>query len=250
MLRQHAGSSKKPSWNFRLRPLEALRELGKIRRDPEDLVAIARFFFSVGGHDDGTIYERICRVPEARRVLDERLPLPSALTNLEALRTYPEGSLARCHAEDLERNGLDPAQIDADTRLAQAGLAVSAEHDFIRVRTRSLHDLLHTLTGYCVDMLGEGAIVAFTYSNFGNRGYRMLAWFNCAKHLVKGELTAISFVFDGFRRGRKAKFLWGCDWDALLALPLEDVREQLGIEAVPPYDPIPFPHRVPVEVQG
>ena len=65
-------SATTPSWYFRIRPRLAFRELKYVRENPDDLVAIARVFFWFGGHDDGPIYERIQRDPEARRVLDER----------------------------------------------------------------------------------------------------------------------------------------------------------------------------------
>lgn len=240
---QSTGGDAKPTWYFRIRPWLAYREMKYVRDHPEDLVAIARVFFYFGGHDDGSIHRRILRDPDARRVLEERRPLPEVLCDLEALKRYPEGSLARCYAADLERHGLDPAQIDADTRLAHAHFEATPEHDFIRIRMRSLHDLIHTLTGYGVDGKGEGGIVAFTYANAGNRGYRSMALFNCANFLFAGQLGAVRFVWDGFRRGRKARFLWGQDWEALLSQPLDAVREKLGIEAVGPYEPQEFPHR-------
>lgn len=235
--------AQEPSWYFRVRPLLAYRQLRYVRENPDDLVAIAKVFFLFGGHDDGSIFERIQRDPEAKRVLDERIPLPKVLCDRAVLESYPEGSLGRCYAEDLERHGLDPAQIDADTRVAHADSNVTPDHDFIRIRMRSIHDLIHTLTGYQIDGKGEGAIVAFTYSNSGNRGYRTMALFNCLNFLMAGDWGATRFVFDGFRRGRKAAFLWGQDWESWLPLPIEIVRERLGIEAVGEYEPREFPHR-------
>jgi len=110
--------------------------------------------------------------------------------------------------------------------------------DFIRIRTRDLHDLIHVLTGYGVDYLGEGAVVAFTYGNFRNRGYLMLALTNCLLMLAVGKLRAIRFTWDGYRRGRRAAFLWATSWESLLPLPLEEVRRRLEIDAVGPYAPV------------
>ncbi|MFT5443589.1 MAG: ubiquinone biosynthesis protein COQ4 [Myxococcota bacterium] len=235
-------TQQRPSWYFRVRPIKAIREMINIQRNPDDLLPTARFFFYVGGHDDGSTYTRILESETATRILQEREPLPAALINIEQLRSYEEGTLGRCHAEFLEREGLDPAKIDADTRLAHATFEVSAEHEFIRVRTRSLHDLIHTLTGYGIDMLGEGGAVAFTFGNIRNRGYLMLTLTNLLGMMVKGEFRAIAFMVKGYRRGRAADFLWSADWPALLAQPLAEVREQLKIGTLAPYEPVDFDH--------
>lgn len=231
-----------PSWYFRVRPIKAIREMINIHRNPDDLSSTARFFFYVGGHDDGSTYARILECETATRVLQEREPLPAALINIEKLRSYDEGTLGRCHAEFLEREGLNPAQIDADTRLAHSTFEVSAEHEFIRVRTRSLHDLIHTLTGYGIDMMGEGGAVAFTFGNIRNRGYLMLTLTNLLGMLVTGKFRAIPFMVSGYRRGRAAEFLWSADWPTLLARPLTEVRDQLKIAVLPPYEPVDFDH--------
>jgi ubiquinone biosynthesis protein COQ4 len=233
-------STDEPTWHFRVRPIKAFRAMIDIRQNPGDLSATARFFFYVGGHDDGSTYRRIVACENGKRVLENRVPLPAALIDLASLKQYEPGSVGRIHADFLEREALDPAQIDQDTRRAHSAFEVSAEHEFIRVRTRSLHDLIHTMTGYGVDMLGEGGAVAFTFGNIRNRGYLMLTLTNLLGILLAGNFRAIPFMFKAYRCGRRAKFLWAEDWDEHLSQPLEQVRARLDITPLAPYDVIPF----------
>ena len=41
-----------------------------------------------------------------------------------------------------------------------------------------------------------------------------------------------------FRRGRRASWLIDLEWEALLALPVEEVRARLGVDAPPVYTPV------------
>ena len=60
-----------------------------------------------------------------------------------------------------------------------------------------------------------------------------------AAAFVKGfEVDTTRIIPDGFRRGRSAKWLPAQDWEALLPLPLEDVRARLGLGAPPVYTPV------------
>ena len=226
------------TWYYSVRPLRAARQMGGLREDPEDLVGPARFFLLVGGHDDGRTYRRAVQDPAGQQALLSRRPLPEALFSLDALRALPAGSLGRAYADHLEANELDPRKIVESTRAAYADFEASELHDFVRVRTRDVHDLVHALTGYGTDFLGETAVVAFTFANFGNRGYLGLAVSGALGLLGLGRLRGLPFLWDAYRRGRRAKLLWGADWEALLPRPLEEVRAQLGVEPVPPYEPV------------
>jgi hypothetical protein len=43
----------------------------------------------------------------------------------------------------------------------------------------------------------------------------------------------MSAMWQGLRRGRKAKWLPGTDWEAMLPLPLAEVRQALNITDLP-----------------
>lgn len=228
------------TWHYRLHPMRAIREIRRIRREPDDLVGPARFFLWMGGHDDGRTHQRALRDAGACRVLSERRPLPRQVYHFQELLDLPEGSFGRAYAEHLRREELDPLKIQSSTELAYAEFEASELHEFVRVRTRDAHDLVHALTGYGTDYLGETAAVAFTFGNCGNRGYLGLALTGLLGLLAMGQLRALRFIWDGYRRGRRARLLWGADWEPLLPRPLDEVRGLLAVEPVPPYEPVDY----------
>jgi ubiquinone biosynthesis protein COQ4 len=50
-----------------------------------------------------------------------------------------------------------------------------------------------------------------------------------------GAAEAVELVRGGYRRGRQARLLPAADWEALLELPLAEVRRQLNVEPAPAY---------------
>ncbi len=53
-----------------------------------------------------------------------------------------------------------------------------------------------------------------------------------------GGAAARKTIVDGFRRGRKAQWLPEQDWESMLALPVEEVRARLDLDAPPVYTEI------------
>jgi ubiquinone biosynthesis protein COQ4 len=46
------------------------------------------------------------------------------------------------------------------------------------------------------------------------------------------------FLFSAWRRGRRARWLPGEDWEALLEQPLDVVRRELRLGSPPTYQPV------------
>jgi ubiquinone biosynthesis protein COQ4 len=98
-----------------------------------------------------------------------------------------------------------------------------------------MHDLWHVVTGYQRDLIGEASLLAFTFAQTRNPGigfivataYWKAGWVNPgARRLLR----------EGYRRGRRAAWLPGLAWEALLEQPLARVREQLGVGEPPVYE--------------
>lgn len=100
---------------------------------------------------------------------------------------------------------------------------------------RDTHDLWHTVTGYHGDLVGELSLLAFSFTQTHNPGVGLIIVSGLLKGLARGHVMV---VLDGFRRGLRARWLLETDWEAMLALPLEEVREHLRIDAPPVYEPL------------
>ena len=100
---------------------------------------------------------------------------------------------------------------------------------------RDTHDLWHAATGYKGDVLGELSLLAFTVAQNWNTAVVMIILAALFKGLNRSETGTI---VDGYRRGRAAAWLPDQEWEALLPLPLGEVRKRLKLGAPPVYTAI------------
>lgn len=224
------------TWGFTLQPREWPRLAREIREDPGDVALGARFFFSVGGHDEEPTFRRFVRSKDGARMVREETGYPALFTSYEQLRALPPGTLGREYVRELDERGIHPLEIARDTRAAYTGRSFSREHAYVRDRVRDAHDLYHTLAGYGIDVIGEAGVLSFTFGQTGNKGWAALVLLNHLTAFASGRFHGWRVAWQGYRRGRRARFLAAVeDWDRLLRLPLEEARAELGISPPQPY---------------
>jgi ubiquinone biosynthesis protein Coq4 len=97
-----------------------------------------------------------------------------------------------------------------------------------RQRVIARHDLHHLLTGYGTDYAGEGEIGAWELRAGCNTFF--LYFINIVA-MMGGMLRSPLRVWRAFRaaRGQRSLYLDGRELEALLDLPIGEVRRQLGI---------------------
>jgi ubiquinone biosynthesis protein COQ4 len=179
--------------------------------------------------------------PVGGALLTRRDDLLGALVDRAALEAMPAGSLARVYLAFLDREG-----ISADGLIEASQVSPPTDDGdlaFVRERLRDTHDLWHAVTGYHGDLLGEAALLAFTFAQTGHPGVGFVAGLAFALSPVP---EARRFIADGFARGRRARWLPAADWLALLPRPIDEVRAELGVKAVPDYPEVresPFARR-------
>ena len=92
-----------------------------------------------------------------------------------------------------------------------------------------MHDLWHVTTGYGRDALGELSLLAFTYAQEQNRGVGAIALYGYWK--VGREFPDFNLrkvIREGYKNGKNAT-LWSCeDWEKLIKLPIDEVREKIN----------------------
>ena len=98
-------------------------------------------------------------------------------------------------------------------------------------RVRDTHDIWHVLTGYKADeSLGEAALVSFSFAQVGGLGWALIGSAAALKSLrVTGNTLFARGVWEGYRNGRKAKWIAGEDYEKLMHEPLDAARARLGI---------------------
>jgi ubiquinone biosynthesis protein COQ4 len=209
----------------------AFRALWALRQDNDDTTHVFTIVDALRGSSDLRNVARMRTSAIGRAILDERRSMLDVLSGRERLRALPEGSLGRVYLAFMEREGLS-----AD------GLAAAADEGYLNrspdpeVRTfadwaRDSHDLWHVLTGYGRDPLGELCLLGVLYSQIRNPGTAFIALLGLTQ--VPFEYPgapAFRAVLQGFRIGRRARWMIAQDWEALLARPIEEVRMELGLE--------------------
>lgn len=212
----------------RMQPLVAWRAVQALIRNPEDTAQVFTIIRALSGPSLQQGLRRFIDLPFGRRVIEEKYDLLATLSDREALRLHPQNSLAAAYlnfveSENLSADGLvEASETDSETYgnpwLERYGL-----------RLRDQHDLWHTTTGYGRDELGELCLLAFTYAQTRNRGIGfivLVGMLQMRKRFGKGVFKAVR---DGYRDGRRAVWLPGQNWEALLQRPLADVRAELNI---------------------
>ncbi len=174
--------------------------------------------------------------PATAEMLGDRyLAPPYSLADLAA---YPSGSLARVYRDHMIENDLRPdyfASIDPDDDFAYA-----------RLRLYQTHDLWHVATGYPTTVLGELAIVGFYIGHFDRHmgdhagpaiTFSALLSGTVLLHAALLRQDRITHFYralvDGWERGRAAKPFFAYRWEERWAMPIDDVRRELGIGASP-----------------
>jgi ubiquinone biosynthesis protein COQ4 len=91
--------------------------------------------------------------------------------------------------------------------------------------------MLHILTGYGRDALGEQCVLGFTYAQNHNLGVGFIAYAGGLelKYRVAKSAPIMKAVHEGYRIGKAAKNIVQEDIAALLREPLADARKRLGI---------------------
>ncbi|WP_257458794.1 ubiquinone biosynthesis protein COQ4 [Archangium lipolyticum] len=113
---------------------------------------------------DYNVYESLAQRLQSsaywRRMLSERPSLESRNLDLDALERLPEGTLGHAYARYFRDNKISPFETT---------LEIKNDIDFIAKRYRETHDLLHLVTGYGTDVMGEMELQAYALGNLGIR---------------------------------------------------------------------------------
>ena len=227
--------NKKDPFNNPIRPLVALRALRKLIADPDKTEEVFVIISALSGNSRNRAFERFRSTPTGKKILQEERDILTVLRDRDRLERMPPASLGKTYSEFMSSE-----QISADGLVgaSESGSRPQdpGEVDRLRfgVRVRDMHDLWHVATGYNRDLDGEACLLAFTYAQLRDRGIGLIvamAW------LRGGRFPgARKMIRHGYRRGAKAAWLPGVDWEALLSRPLLEVRAELGLGDPPSYE--------------
>jgi len=201
------------------------RALFKISKNPDD---VAQFFIcsdllarlGAFGQMEAVLRSSTGSV----RAIRERTLL--SRIDLETFKRRPEGTLARSFADFMVLHKLDPNFYPA--------LEVRSDANYVVLRMRQMHDIVHVVTGFDTTEEGELGVQGFLFAQIASPLSMILvgsAALSLPFHKQEKWVRYMNGVTRGWLLGRSAELCFAQDWDALWDLPLTEVRRKLGFPA-------------------
>ncbi len=218
-------------FDARIRPFAALAATFRLLRNKEATHEVYRIIAAL----DGPVQERNFKQFEAtdfgNRVLTEKFDLLDTMSKRDKLATLPVGSLGRTYLDFITRENLTAEGFQEEMDASGESYTHAGEdRQRFNYRSRHIHDLLHVLTGYGRDLIGELSLLSFSRQRTDSRGVLLILFFGYFKARKEYPgIRAKACMNEGARLGREATGLIDADWETLLADPLDKVRKQLNI---------------------
>lgn len=209
---------------------EAIKALQRLRAtgDTKHVFEITR---ALGSGKPPPGYARLLTTPQGGRLAYERVELCARFGDEAWLASFAPGTVGAAYRDFITRNNISAAGLaEASERAAVGEPQYRHPHAWYGRRTRDIHDVWHVLTGYGTDGLGEGCVVAFSYSQTHSLGLAFIA-LHVARigKKTRPDLPFFRAVWRAYLAGRRAAWLPGEDYERLFAEPLEDARARLNI---------------------
>ena len=214
----------------RLRPVAAYRAMRNLLRERENTQQVFLLIEALRGKTTLRQFARFRQTETGRMVLAEGRRLLDRLSDRASLEALPAGTLGRAYYDFMASENLSAEGLIEASKVTRRP-ASDDDVTLFRERNREMHDLLHVVTGYGRDPLGEACLVAFSYAQTRLKGFAVIAAFVARKIARRlPDQPVRRAVFEGYRHGRGAGWLPGADWESLLAQPVEAVRAQFAVK--------------------
>ena len=217
-------------WDNRVKPIKAIKAIIALSKDNEDTTQVFHVIDALKGSSDRKYFKIFSNSVIGEKILKERVNLVDTLKDKEFLSKLPKNTLGYKYYEFIYKENLSPEElIDASESSKKEFGNRTEDEIFFNIRKRDMHDLWHVTTGYGRDALGELSLLAFTYAQEQNRGIGAIALYGYWK--VGREFPDFNLrkvIYEGYKNGKKAT-LWSCeDWEELIKLPIDEVREKIN----------------------
>lgn len=223
---------------LRYRIGKAWRHFRKLVQNKEDTGQVFHIFESLPWKGMPAAAARFLESERGRSIIAAEPFLPDLLDDHAALRRLPAGSVAHAYCDFMEREGLTAhGLVDEFDRFMQDKPDYRDRFAVFLDRIRDTHDLLHVITGYGRDALGEQCVLAFSYSQQPSPANLFIAYAG-AWEIRKAVPAAPVFraVREGQRLGKACPRVAELSVSDLLAMPLDEARAILNITPPRYYD--------------
>ncbi|MEE8611020.1 MAG: Coq4 family protein [Sphingomonas aquatilis] len=217
----------------------AFDALRKLLANGDDTGQVFRIMRSLNVGDTAEAYARLIATPEGGRMAYERVELARRFADRDWVNGFAPGTVGAAYRDFLDTTGYSADGLVEVSRLDPSETDVIHPYAWMGRRTRDVHDIWHVLTGYKADeTMGEACLVAFSYAQTRGLGWAFIATGAALKSIREtGGTLLAKAVREGYRNGKRAAWLLGEDYEALMHEPLDAARARLGIA-----DPVIYRH--------
>ena len=217
----------------------ALKAMGRLFANGEDTAQVFEIMRALNGDANARNYDRLLRTPGGGRLAYEHVELEPRLMDNAWLDAFAPGTVGAAYRTFIRSENLSAGGLADVSRQGQVNVDAAHPHAWFGRRMRDSHDLWHVLSGYGRDGLGEACLVAFSFAQTGGLGWALIATAAMLRAPRQARKLVRRAVWQGYRRGKAAKWLPGEDYIALMNEPLESARARLNITPATVYDAIP-----------
>jgi ubiquinone biosynthesis protein COQ4 len=222
-----------------LQPLTAIRAVRELISNPDDTAQVFKIIRALTGNSFERLYQRVLKDPVGSAILNERRDILAVLKDRDRLREMADGTLGREYARFLDTEYIDAeGLVEASEDIEDPSIFLDERAHLLSRRLRDSHDLWHVVTGYKRDIFGEVALLSFTYAQTGNHGIGFIVFIASLRLWHEGHREALRLIWRAWWRSRRAAFFAAADWEAMLSMPLEEVRRVLKVGESPSYKPM------------
>jgi ubiquinone biosynthesis protein COQ4 len=214
----------------RLRPFKALGHFQKLIIDKEDTEQVFHMTDCLPSAGYDRVLRSFCESREGQMRMVQEAYLPDLLDDHDRLLAMPAGSVAHAYVAFMRAEGLSAAGLVAESEKAGRP-RFNDRAQWFHDRLRDTHDLVHVLTGYGRDPLGEQCALGFSYGQYRAWTDGFLSWAGSFElwRRVKADAPVFAAVREAIRIGKAAEPIFKQDIAALLAEPLEAARARMNI---------------------
>ncbi|MEM1133355.1 MAG: Coq4 family protein [Pseudomonadota bacterium] len=214
------------------KPLKALHHFRKLIADKEDTEQV---FHITNNLRSQRYFDDAMRFLESDfgkelRARDENLV--AILDDHESLKAMPAGSFGRAYVEFMERENISAqGLVEENAKFASKIPSYPDQLEWFGHRLRDTHDLVHILTGYGRDPLGEQCVLAFSYSQNFSLGFLFIAYAGGfeVKRRAPAGVPVFKAIRQAQRHGKAAANIGHSDITALLPRSIDEVRAEMNI---------------------
>jgi len=221
----------------------ALKALRRLLSDKEDTGQVFEIMGALNGDSTARNYARLLNTAGGGRLAYEHVDLAPKLMDDAWLDGFAPGTVGAAYREFVRSENISAEGLAEISRQRQSRLQSDHPYAWFGRRTRDSHDIWHILSGYHRDGLGEACLVAFSYAQTGSLGWAFIALGAALRQSGPHRGLVRRAIWQGYRRGKAAKWLAGEDYVQLMSEPLDAVRRRLNVTPPTLYDAIPADSR-------